>query len=95
MRDWVCDFLKLLLYPTSAKEYVSPVCIPLEQLSVYFNLPQHSGILIRCASTLCDVDPVCLHRAIMNLLSMLQPSVMLFRCASTRCDVDLMCLKPV
>ena len=56
---------------------IGPVCVPME-LSLTFDLPQPSVMLIQCVFP-CDVDPVCI---LIKLLSTLQPSshVMLIQC---------------
>ena len=39
-----------LLQPASAQCGVGPVCVPVELLSTYFNLPQPSVVLVQCVS---------------------------------------------
>ena len=39
-----------LLQPASTQCGVGPVCVPIELLSTYFNLPQPSVVLVQCVS---------------------------------------------
>ena len=39
-----------LLQPPSTQCGVGPVCVPIELLSTYFNLPQPSVVLVQCVS---------------------------------------------
>ena len=84
-----------LLQPASTQCGVGPVCVPIELLSTYFNLPQPSVVLVQCVSPWSYCQPtstclnpvwcwssVCPHRAIVNLL---QP-------ASTQCGVGPVCV---
>ena len=76
--------------PASTRCGFGPVCVPIELLSTYFNLPQPCVVLVQCVSPLSYCQPtstclspvwcwssVCPHRATLNLL---QP-------ASTQCGV--------
>ena len=84
-----------LLQLASTQCGVGPVCVPIELLSTYFNLPQPSVVLVQCVSPQSYCQPtstclnpvwcwssVCPHRAIVNLL---EP-------ASTQCGVGPMCI---
>ena len=37
-----------LLHPASSQCDVGPVCVPIELLSTYFNLPQSNEVLVQC-----------------------------------------------
>ena len=39
-----------LLQPASAQCDVGPVCVPIELLPTYFNLPQLSVVLVQCVA---------------------------------------------
>ena len=84
-----------LLQPASTQCGVGPVCVPIQLLSTYFNLPQPSVVLVQCVSPYSYCQPtstclnpvwcwssVCPHRAIVDLL---QP-------ASTQCGVGPVCV---
>ena len=77
-----------LFQPASTQCGVGPVCVPMELLSTYFNLPQSSVELVQCVSTQSCCQPistclypvwywssVCPHRAIVNLFNLPLPSV--------------------
>ena len=48
----VCPYRAIvnLLQPASTQCGVGPVCVPIELLSTYFNLPQPSVVLVQCVS---------------------------------------------
>ena len=84
-----------LLQPASTQYGVGPVCVPMELLSTYFNLPQPSMVLVQCVSPWSCYQPtstclnpvwcwssVCTHRATVNL----------FQPASTQCGVGPVCV---
>ena len=63
-----------LLRPASTQCGVGPVCVPIELLSTYFNLPQPSVML---------VNPVCVPIELLStFFNLPQPSVVLVQCVS-------------
>ena len=67
------------------------MCVPIELLSTYFNLPQP-------ASTQCGVGPVCVPIELLSTyFNLPQPSVVLVQCVSpwSYCQPTSTCLNPV